>query len=80
MRSPLLVPLLLVGALVAGCTTVEVTQPTLERELAAVKEQQRLDRVGRHVLRFREGLLTEAQGEFRPMIDQDEDKELAQRG
>ncbi|MHC4821714.1 MAG: DUF885 domain-containing protein [Planctomycetota bacterium] len=60
MHRLLLAPVLLLGGLLASCTTVEVSQPTLERELAAVKEQQRLDRVARRVLHFRDGLMKEA--------------------
>jgi uncharacterized protein (DUF885 family) len=50
---------LLVG--LSGCTTVVVSEPGLERDLAAALEARRLDAAAAGIVRFRDGLLAEAQ-------------------
>jgi uncharacterized protein (DUF885 family) len=58
-RFPAAAALLLLGALPGCSTTVVVSQPTLERELAASLEARRLDGVVDRLLRFREGVARE---------------------
>ena len=69
--------LLAAAAALPACTTVIVSQPTLERELAAVRERERLDAVVGRVLVFRDGLLGEATDRGR--IDREERAEAAEQ-
>ncbi len=58
MARAALVLVLLSGT--AACTTVTVSQPTLERDLSAALEGRRLDGVAERLIRFRNGILSEA--------------------